>query len=146
MRRRERYVDVARFLDRLAAVHRFQDGELACPLLELARDAVQVLGAFGAGEAAPTVLVGVPGGVDGDRYILGAGFGDLGEDLFGGGVDRREGTAGLRLDELPVDEQAVTVLEPHDVGGLGGGRVLPGGGSALGCVLDPVGHAQSIVK
>ncbi len=53
VRRGERKVDVARLLDRLAAVHRLQDGELARALLELPRDPEQVLRALGAGQVAP---------------------------------------------------------------------------------------------
>ena len=53
VRGRERDVDVARLLDRLAAVHRLQHRELARPLLELPGDPVEVLRALGAGELAP---------------------------------------------------------------------------------------------
>jgi hypothetical protein len=48
VRRGERQVDVARLLDRLAAVERLEDGEFARPLLEEARDAEEVLRALGA--------------------------------------------------------------------------------------------------
>jgi hypothetical protein len=45
----ERHVHVAAFADGLAAVHAFDHGELAGFLLQQARDAVDVLGAFAAG-------------------------------------------------------------------------------------------------
>ena len=48
VRRGERQVDVARLLDRLAAVQRLEHGELAGALLEDARDPEQVLGALAA--------------------------------------------------------------------------------------------------
>ncbi len=51
--RRERHVHVPRFLDGLAAVERLEHRELAAPLLEDARDAVQVLGTLPAGHRAP---------------------------------------------------------------------------------------------
>ena len=47
--RRERDVDVSRFLDRLAGVHRLDHGEFAAALLEDAGDAVEVFRAFAAG-------------------------------------------------------------------------------------------------
>ncbi len=62
--RRERHVDVAALLDRLAGVHRFEDGELAAALLEDARDAEQVLGPFLARERAPRARLGAAGGAD----------------------------------------------------------------------------------
>ena len=56
VRGRERQVDVARLLDRLAAVQRLEHGELARALLEDARDPEQVLRALGAGQRRPAVL------------------------------------------------------------------------------------------
>jgi hypothetical protein len=53
VRRRERDVDVAGLLDRLAVVERLQDGELARALLQDARDAEEVLAAVGALNAVP---------------------------------------------------------------------------------------------
>ncbi len=53
VRRGERKVDVARLLDRLAAVERLEHRELAGALLEDARDAEEVLRALGS-RAAPT--------------------------------------------------------------------------------------------
>ena len=124
VRGRERQVDVARLLDRLAAVHRLEHGELARALLELARDAVDVLRALAAGEGLPGAGRRA-GSLDGERHVLDARLGDLGERLLGRRVDRREPPAALRLDELPADEQPVAVLEPHDVRRLGRGRVRP---------------------
>ncbi len=56
VRRREGHVDVARLLDRLAAVERLEHGELAAALLQDARDAEEVLGALAAGQRAPLAL------------------------------------------------------------------------------------------
>ena len=51
--RRERHVDVPALLDRLAGVHRLEDGELARAFLEDARDPEQVLRPLPAGQLAP---------------------------------------------------------------------------------------------
>ena len=87
MGRRERHVDVAALLDRLARVHRFEDGELAAALLEDARDAEQVLGPFLARERAPRALLGASGGLD---RLVGVGRGRLGDErerLLRGRID-----------------------------------------------------------
>ena len=62
--RRERDVDVAALLDRLARVHRFEDRELAAALLEDPRDPEQVLGALAARERAPRPGLGAARGAD----------------------------------------------------------------------------------
>ena len=124
MRRRHRHVEVARLLDRLAAVHRLGDGELARAILQQPRDAVEVFRALAAGHLAPDVveraLRRLVGGVD----IGGAGERDLGELLLVGRVDGVEIFAGLRRDELAVDEKIVARLELR-VGRLGRGIVFP---------------------
>ena len=58
VRRRERHVDVAALLDRLAGIHRLEHGELAAPLLHDPGDPEQVLRALAAGEAAPRTAAG----------------------------------------------------------------------------------------
>ena len=123
----ERQVDVARLLDRLAAVHRLQDRELAGALLERAGDPVQVLRPLAAGDVAPAGLERVARRGHRELDVLGTGFRHLGEDLFGGRIDRRHVLAALRLDELPTDEQPVAVLQSDDVLGLRRVRVLPRG-------------------
>ena len=91
-------------------------------------------------------------GRDGQVHVLGAGLGDLGEHLLGGRVDRLEPRAGLRVDELAPDEQAVPVLELDDLGRFGRVRVLPDGLALLerggGLLLDAsrASPCQSIVK
>ena len=127
----EREVDVARLLDRLAAVQRLEHRELARALLEDARDPEQVLRALGRRErrtsrsrtrsrAASTASVDV----------LRPGLRDLGERLLGRGRDRRELRPRPRLDHLAADEEAVALLERDDVARLGRGRVLPRVGAA----------------
>ena len=56
VRGRQRDVDVAALLDRLAVVDALEDGELAGALLQEAGDAEQVLAAVGAGHPAPEPL------------------------------------------------------------------------------------------
>ena len=85
----ERNVDVARLLDRLAAVHRLEHGELARALLEDARDPEQVLGALRAGERRPAVLERVARRSDGAVDLLGRRLRDLGQRLLGRRADRR---------------------------------------------------------
>ena len=84
MRGGHRHVEVARFLDRLAAVHRLGDGELARAILQQARDAVEVFGAFAAGHLSPDGVEGLlrrgVGGIDIGR----AGECDFGELLLVG--------------------------------------------------------------
>ena len=55
----ERQVDVARLLDRLAAVERLEHRELARALLQQPRDPEQVLGALGRAQRRPLALEGV---------------------------------------------------------------------------------------
>ncbi len=59
VRGRERQVDVARLLDRLAAVERLGDGELARALLEDAGDAEEVLRALCRAQRRPAVREGL---------------------------------------------------------------------------------------
>jgi hypothetical protein len=83
VRRRERQVDVAGLLDRLPAVERLGHRQLACSLLEDARDPEQHLGPFGGPPGAPRSerLLRRP---DGERDVPRARLGDLGERLLGG--------------------------------------------------------------
>src|SRR5690348_16135005 len=121
--RRERQVDVARLLDRLAAVERLEDGELARPLLEDARDAEQVLCALGAGEGRPAVGVRGAGRRDGAADVRGRGLADGRERLL---VARGDRLVGLRgLEPLPADEVAVAVGDLDDVARLRGARIRP---------------------
>ena len=59
--RHQRQVDIAGFLDRLAAVHRLEHRQLAGPFLDHAGDPEQVLGPFLPRNRAPTVVEGCPG-------------------------------------------------------------------------------------
>jgi hypothetical protein len=148
VRRGEREVDVARFLDRFAAVHRLEHRELPRALLELAGDPVQVLGAFAPRDLAPALLVGLARASNRQVDVLGAGVGDLGERLLGRGADRLEPRPALGLDELPPDEQAVARLQLDDIGRLGGVGVLPDGLPLLergGRLLRDVAH-RSIIE
>jgi hypothetical protein len=124
MRGRERHVDVARLLDRLASVERLEHGELAAPLLQDPRDAEEVLRALGRPEAAPPVLVRVAGGRDREVDVLRAAVGHLGERLLGCRADGGLVLAGLRLEPLAADEEPVPALEADDVARLRRRRVV----------------------
>jgi len=119
----QRYVDVARLLDRLAVVDRLQHRELARALLDDPGDPVEVLRALGARELRPDLVVGLAGGLDGAVDVGGVRLGDLGEHLLGGRVDRLEGGAPA-VDELAADEQAVGRLDVDDRARLGRRRVV----------------------
>ena len=138
--RRERDVDVARLADRLAAVQRLEHGELARPLLEEARDSVEVLRALGAGQGRPAVLEGVARSLDGELYLFIGGLAHLRERFLGRRADRRVGL--LRLEPLAADEEAVAVADGDDVARLGRALVLPAGrnGSVILLSLE-LGHA-----
>ena len=88
--RGERDVDVAALLDRLARVHRFEDGELAAALLEDPGDPEQVLRPLLARQLAPAPVLGTARGLDREIDVDGGGARDLGEGLLRGGVHARE--------------------------------------------------------
>ena len=110
VRRREREVDVARLLDRLAAVQRLEHRELARALLEDARDPEEVLRALRAGQRRPAVReraraprrrrastsASVPSPIDRER-------------LLGRRRDRLVRLGGL--DPLAADEVAVALAQ-----------------------------------
>ncbi len=110
VRRGERQVDVARLLDRLAAVERLEHRELARALLQDARDAEEVLGALASRQARPG-REGLPRGGDRGGDVLGSGLGDLGERLLVPGRERREVAAGPGRDPLAADEEAVALRD-----------------------------------
>ena len=124
VRGRERQVDVARLLDRLAAVQRLEHRELARALLEDARDPEQVLRALGA-RAAPTSRSRTPRArrAIAPLHLLRRRLADLGERLLARRRDRRVRLA--RLEPLAADEVAVALVDPDDVARLGRGRVVP---------------------
>jgi hypothetical protein len=127
-------VDVARLLDRLAAVQRLGHGQLAASLLDDPGDAEEVLRALGRPQLGPRLESG-PGGADRGVDVLGPGLGDVGQRLLGGGGDRREPLAGARLDALAADEEAVALLERDDCPRLGRRGVRPFQ-AAVGAWLD----------
>ena len=126
VRRGERHVDVATLLDRLAGVHRFEDGELARALLHDPRDPEQVLGTLTAGQGRPTTgcrPVARPGRPC--RCPAGVAFATWARTCSVAGSTVGERPAVRRLDLAAADEQAVALLERDDVAGLGGRRILP---------------------
>ena len=124
VRRHERQVDVAGFLDGLAVVDRLEDGQFAGSLLDRAGDAVQVLGPLGPRQPGPRSLGSTrrdDRGVD----VQGPGADHFGQHFLGGGVHRLERGAVARLDEAAADEEAVRRFDGDDVTRLGRGGVLP---------------------
>src|SRR5438105_11866338 len=126
VRRGERKIDVARFADRLAPVHRFQYRELTRALLQNARDPEEVLRALAGTDARPAVGIRRARGFHRPVDIRLAGLGDLGEGRLTRGIDRRVPLVREGLHELTADEEPVAVLEMNDLTGFGRGRVVPG--------------------
>ena len=120
----QRDVDVARLADRLAAVERLDDRQLAGALLDQARDPEQVLAALERRQRLPRPGGGARG-LDGALDVLRPRERDLGERLLGRRVDRRLARAVLRRDVLAADEEVVARLQGGGVAGLGRGRVVP---------------------
>ena len=89
VRGRERDVDVARFADGLAAVERFEDGELACALLQDPGDAEEVFGAFARAQLRPRAVERAARGLHRLIDVGLARLRDLGERLLARGIDRR---------------------------------------------------------
>ena len=123
VRGRERQVDVARLLDRLAAIQRLEHGELARALLEDSRDPEQILRPLRARERGPAVLERLARGRDRAVNLLRRRLPDLGERLLARRRDRRVRLA--RLQPLPADEVAVALVDPDDLARLGRRRVVP---------------------
>src|SRR6266568_1960743 len=111
----ERQVDVARLLDRLAAVQRLEHRELARALREDARDAEHVLRALGAGQLRPGAER-LARGLDGESNVGLARLRDLSQRLLVARRNRREML--LRRQPLAADVEAVAVAQLDDVGRL----------------------------
>ena len=84
VRRGQRQVDVARLLDRLAAVERLEHGELARALLQQPRDPEQVLGPLGRAQRRPGALERVARRGDRGVDVAGARLPDQRERLLAG--------------------------------------------------------------
>src|SRR5438270_626678 len=84
---------------------------------------------------APVTMLTTPGGRSAcsqisaksraDSEVVSAGLSDLGQRLFGGGVQRPEVLARVGRDELAADVELVPGCDGDDVAGLGRGHVLP---------------------
>ena len=96
VRGRERQVDVARLLDRLAAVQRLEHGELARALREDARDPEQVLRALASRAASTSVANASRAAATASCDVRLARLRDLGERLLVARRDRREVLASPR--------------------------------------------------
>ena len=121
----ERQIDVARFLDRLAAVHRLEHRELARPLLELPRDAEHVLRALGPGERLPARR-GVARRID-SRVDVGRRRPRRprrGPPRWTGSIVGNHRPLFGSTNSPPMNKPYRS-CELHDAGRLGGARVLP---------------------
>ena len=121
----ERKIDVARFLDGLAAVHGFEDGELAGFFLDEPRDAVEIFPALAARHFSPDRIVGATRRSYGKIDIVRVGLGDLGQFLFRGRIDGVEIFSGAGCDEFAVDEKRIAFSDLDVVARFRRGRVIP---------------------
>ncbi len=110
---RQRNIHIARFADRLAAVHRFDDGEFACPLLENAGDAINIFAPLLAGHFRPDFVVCAARRLDGLVHVFGRCVADFRQLLFSGRIDRGEIFSLDRRNEFAVDEQIVSRGDRH---------------------------------
>ena len=125
MRRNHRQIEVARFLDRLATIHRFEDGQLAGAFLQDARDAEEIFAALAPGHFSPHFIVGAPRGAHGAVDILLIAQRDLGKFFLRGRVDGVEILSAVRGDKLPIDELFVARRDLHPLAVLGRGSEVP---------------------
>ncbi len=100
----QRHVEVARLADRLAVVHRLQDGEQARVLLHVAGERVEVPRAAVAAERPPSRLRGARRRHRG-VHLCGAALGHAGERLAVGGAQGVEEFVHRRAAEGAVDER-----------------------------------------
>jgi hypothetical protein len=133
-------IDIARFLDRFAAVHRFKHGQLSRFFLDDSRDAVEKFSSFASGHFAPNVFVSASGGADRKIDIFRVALGDLGEFFFRGRIDRCEIFPRARRDKLSADEQLIARLEANVVARFRRGRVAP---SIAETQLPPAGWKRN---
>ncbi len=120
-----RQIEIAAFLDGLAAVDGFEDGQFAEFFLDEAGNAEKVFAPFASRHFAPDIFVGAAGGLHGSIDILGAGAGEFGKFFFGGGVDGVEVLAGARRDEFAADEEFVARGDDVIPGVFRRGGVIP---------------------
>ena len=111
VRRRHRYIEIPRFLDRLATIQRLRDGKLPRTILQQPRDAEEILRPLAARQLAPDVIVRRLRRLIRRIDIGGTRLRDLSQLVLVGRIDGVEIFPRLRGDELPVDEELVARLE-----------------------------------
>ena len=101
----QRQVAVAALADRLAVVERLELGQLVDVLLDQVGELVHQPAAVAGVHLAPGAGVErLARGLDGQVDVGGVPLGDLGDDLLGGRVDRRERLAAGAVAPLAVDQ------------------------------------------
>ena len=108
---RDRGVEEERLVDRLAVVEAVELGELKHALLDEVADLPKHLGALGGWQVLPDA--GLEGGASRLHSavdVLPVAFGDFGQDLARGGVDRVEGLAGRGLHPAAADEELLRLV------------------------------------
>ena len=106
-------VDVAAFLDGLAAVHRLEHGQFARMLLDEPGDPIKVFATFSGRHFAPDLFLRPARGFHGAVDIGVVGLGNAREFLLVGRIDRDERFPGCRRAKFAIDEQAVFAVDLH---------------------------------
>ena len=102
----QRQVGVAALADRLAVIERFELGQLVDVRFDQVGELVHQPPAVAGVHLAPGAGVErLSGRLDGQVDVGGVALGDVGDDLFGGRVDRLERLAALAVAPLAVDQQ-----------------------------------------
>jgi hypothetical protein len=107
----KRKIDIARFFDRFAAVHRFEHGELTRFLLNQTRDAVEIFAALAPGHFSPNAIESAPRRFYRKIDIARSAVRDLCQSFLSCGIDRIEIFPGTRFHELSADEKLVFRFE-----------------------------------
>jgi hypothetical protein len=141
-------IHIACFLDWLAAIHGFEDGQFAGFFLNDAGNAIEILAALAARHLAPDFLISAAGGFHSAVHVLFFTQGDLGQFFFRRGIDGVEILSGDGRDKFAVNEQfiarrdlyilrgfrrggVVPLIAEHEAAFFEGNDLAPGGGGAI---------------
>ena len=116
MRGGQRDVDVARLADRFATVERLQAGKLTRALQKDPSETIDVTCTLLARHRTPHLLLGPACRTHRTINILVTSMRHPCQNLLGSRVDGLEGFLAPRLDEFPVNEQAILVIDLEVVG------------------------------
>ena len=125
MRCHERQVDVTRFLDGFAAIHRLEHGQLARFFLNDARDAEEIFAPLATGQFAPRFERAARRLTQPPLHRAASASANFGQLLFRRGIDGIEIFARLRRDEFAVDEKRIARAQLDVIARFRRGRITP---------------------